>query len=77
MRLCIESLSDDERGSSKLEMKALLDETFVKNRTSNCEFHLEQSVKNGVISIFLPAIVLYYPVRGQYRYSRYLRDVIG
>ena len=39
-------IKDDENGGNKLGMKAVLGEAFVNERTSSCEFHLDQSVKN-------------------------------
>ena len=60
MQLCIQSLSywDDKRESNNLEIKAVLEKALVNKRTSRWEFHLEQSVKIGVISLFLTVIVL-------------------
>ena len=39
-------IKDDKHGGNKLGMKAVFGETFVNERTSRCEFHMEQSVKN-------------------------------
>ena len=39
-------IKDGEHGGNKLRMKAVLSEIFVNDRTSNCWFHMEQSLKN-------------------------------
>ena len=39
-------ITDNEHGGNKLGMKAVLGETFVYERRSSCEFHMEKGLKN-------------------------------
>ena len=39
-------LKDDEHGGNKIGMRDVFGVAFVNERTSSCEFHLDQSVKN-------------------------------
>ena len=38
-------LKDDEHGGNKIGMRDVFGVAFVNERTSSCEFHLDQSVK--------------------------------